>query len=739
MSGPVWAQAVPRGQRPGVNQSQQAQAQQQGNGARRNITGQQAQNELTLNYRDVPLVEVIEAVMNQLGKNYELAPELVNQAQQTKVTLVTHAPIPPELIDEMLESLLSLHDYTMVETLDGNLYKIIQQDGAKEKRPLGIGVTEALEGFERFSTHIVPIRHADAGELQEILQQVSSDASRIDVYAPTNTLILSDTADGIRKMFRIIQELDRPGYDTEMDIFALQYANATELSAQIQEVLMGAGGGEGGQQPGRPSRPVPQRTVRPNVAQQAEGVTVGSREEILRMVPDERLNTLIVVASAHLMDRVRDLIDKLDTPTPFEQNVLHYVPLLNADAEAVAGALGALVGTAPRAGGGGQPGGGAQTAQLQPFEKEVIVEQYEQANALMIVAAPQDFKLLQEIIAQLDVPQRQVVIETHLLQVTINDNLNLAVETAALASEDVFALGNVVNLANFIANPLSAAGLGVSAAYIDGTTELTLPTGVDDSGQPTGFVTQEIPNVPLLFRALETLSDVDVLSEPSLTTVDNEEASIIVGQEVPIISTLADVNDRTGFLSRSRVEREDVGVQMTVTPQINEGDYVLIDTQIEISEVVDSAGGIDPTLSGPTFDKSEIQNLIVVPDGATGVIGGLISNSRNRTRNQIPILGDLPLLGFFFRNKNTVRRKRNLVALITPYIVKERQDMERVTEYKIQEFYNEKVDALFEKGFIRKVRGKYRARNKESPSDEYREQRGVEYRPRGKFGRSNIE
>lgn len=728
---PARRRVSPPPTRPGANQQNNQEF-----SPLRNQTGQTGQGQTTLNYKNTNLIDVIEAITNQTGKNYELEPGI----GQEKVTLITHQPFPPDLIDEVLESVLATHGLSLVETLDGNLYKIVRNDKNPEKRPFSIGKGEIPEGYEGFSTHVISIQHADAGELQQILQTVGSQGAKIDVYVPTNTLILSDTADGIRNIFRLLDELDVPGYDTVMEIFQLEYTSAEDLSSQIQEVLMGAG--QSGQ-PGRPgarpvTRPTPTRTVRPNVPGRPQGVRVGNREETLRMVPDERLNTLIVVASEHLMERVRDLVEKLDTPTPFEQNIMHYVPLLNADAEAVEEALNAITGTAPRR--GTQPGG-AQTAEVQPFEKEVVITRYEQTNALLIVAAPQDFKLLQEIIAQLDVPQRQVLIESHILQVTLSDNLTLAVEATGLTGNDFFALSNVVNLANILAGgPLAAAGLGITTGIIDGTTEITLPSGLDDTGNPTGLTLQTIPNVPLLLKSLEVLSDVDILSQPSLTTVDNEEARIIVGQEIPVVSSLSDVNDRTGFQARSRVERVDVGVQMTVTPQINEGDYVAIEVNIEVSEVVDSAVGIDPNQVGATFDKSEITNKIVIPDGSTGVIGGLISNIRNRTVSQVPILGDIPILGFFFRTRGTVRRKRNLVVLLTPHIIKEGEDLSRVTQYKINQFYERNVDALFEKGFIKKIKKKRKARKKQGPTAAYIQQvkRNRSAPTTQSFGRSDI-
>ena len=168
-------------------------------------------------------------------------------------------------------------------------------------------------------------------------------------------------------------------------------------------------------------------------------------------------------------------------------------------------------------------------------------------------------------------------------------------------------------------------------------------------------------------------------------------------------------------------------------PQINEGDYVAMNVAVEVSQPVASTVGIDPNQVGATFQKSQVTNRVVIKDGTTGVIGGLISASRDSTRNQTPILGDVPLVGFLFRNKATSRLKRNLVVLLTPHIVKEGMDLDRQTRHRIQEFSDANIDALFEKGFINRIKSKSDLRNKRSPSGE-----AIESLNEGSFGRGSI-
>src|SRR5690606_33650401 len=204
--------------------------------------------------------------------------------------------------------------------------------------------------------------------------------------------------------------------------------------------------------------------------------------------------------------------------------------------------------------------------------------------------------------------------------------------------------------ANAIASgPASLAGPGGVLGIIDGT--------IDISDGQGGTIT--VPNIPLLLRAVEQLTDLEILSKPNLTTVDNGTARINVGDEVPIITSQGDVDDRTGFSSRTRVDRRQTGVTLEVTPQINQGNNVRMEIAIEVSNVTESSVGIDPNETGAVVAQSVVENTVVVGDGQTGIIGGLIQANRNETVSQVPVLGDVPVLGFLFRSKRKDRGKQN--------------------------------------------------------------------------------
>lgn len=685
-----------------------------------------------LDLSDASLPEVVEALGAMIGKTFDLDPNLANQ----RVTIISFDEIPADMAYPLLESILTVRGFVMTPALDGNLIRIRQVGQDADKRPMVIGSKEAPKGYDTFYTYVVPVNYADAAELQSLLQVLGSDQGRVDVYGKTNTLIISDTADGIRRILDFLREIDIPGFDTEMEIFTLEYTRAEVLAQQIQDVLLGPEQTARTQGPPAPVAvprpPSPGGPVRPGVPGRPQATIVGTQQEELRIVPDERLNALIVVASKGLMERVRDLVERLDTPTVYETGTMHIYELQYADAEKVADALNSLVGAAPASTGGssgrssgapsGSGGGGAVSPmQVQAFQKEVSIAMYEETNALLIVASPQDYETLKGLIAQLDVPKRQVHIEAIIMNVRLTDDFQLSVE-GLVSGRDGFLFNNVVNLANSLAGgPLNVAGrtnvFTAGQTYFGEEMEIEYITDAE-----TGETARtRLPGVPLLLTALEIMTDVDVLAQPSLTTIDNVEASIVVGQDVPYVTGSQRSLDQmaTPYSSVfSQVSRQDVGIKMQVKPQISEGDYILMELTVTDSTISDQPVA-NPEVVGPTLDKSEIKNNVVVKDGATGIIGGLIRESVSHARRRMPLLGELPLVGWMFGARGGQvpnRVKQNLVVLVTPHIVKEGVDMDRVTDYKLGEFRDANVDAMFEKGIIRRISKNYKARNKHRPA-----------------------
>lgn len=750
--------------------------------------GEKASEPINFDYRDAPLNEVIESIAKLTGRNFDVDPNI----GAVTVTVITHDKIPPEMAYQVLESILSSRGFAMVPSVGGNLIKIlpIQEAPSRPSNPtLMNSKSVAKETYDQFSTHVVQVKHADPTELANALKILGSANAKIDVYVPTNTLIITDIADGLKRMFEFMEQADVPGQETSMEIFQLTYTRAEVISDQINQVLLDNGNGAKGQQrpgAGAAPQPVPQRAPvrgRPNVPGQSASQVIGSNEEVLRMVSDERLNSLIVVATAGMMEKVRDLVERLDTPTPYEANTLHIYELLNAEAEQVDQALQGLVG-----GGGGYSGSRSSTssrrstgssfgrnsrnsqtqrrnqtqnqqrpgttgatggpsgaaADVQPFEQSVQITRYDQTNSLLIVCSPQDWKLLESVIAQLDVRQRQVHVDAVVMDVTMNDNYSVEVDASNLKTGYFAQLGTqqISKLASGLAGAAGAASTVASGTTGATATSISPQAALDaqilglgtNGGLSTGVFKDleftvsgkkvKIPFVPLLFQAIESITDLEVLSQPSLVTVDNEEASITVGQEIPYVTsqgrTSLDANgnpqSNSFYGGFNQVQREDVGVKLRVTPQISEGESILLELELEISDTDANQIG-DVNLLGPTLNKSLVSNKVLVKDGSTAVLAGLIRDTNTRKRAQPPVLGDVPVVGWLFRSKSNTRTKRNMVVLVTPTIIKEGQDHERVTQYKVDEFRDTNFEELWHnKSFFKKVKQKANLRKNNRPT-----------------------
>ena len=686
---------------------------------------------ISFNYKDEDLINVIEAIGRVTGKAFDIDPSIGS----TKVTVITHDAIPPELAYEVLESILYVRGFSLKETLDGYLINVVQMAQQTEKQDIFKG-RKLPPGYDRFSTHIVTVKYASATDVAPILKMLGSQNGSVDIYETTNTMIISDTADGIKRMFAFLEEVDVPGYDTKMEIITLEYTRAEVLAAQIEEVLMVGAAAVTGKSAQAARRPTPRRTTprRSTTARTTEPQSYGSKGDVLRIVSDERLNALIVVASESVMKDVLDLVEQLDRPTDIEENNMHIYQLSSAKAKDVESALSSLVGSSsPRKAGAGG-GGTAASGEIQPFEKKVSITSYEPTNALLILASPQDYKRLKPIIAQLDVPPRQVHVAATILDVTIDDTWSLAIDMAAATGNDGFALGSTSLIKGLIpgggvsisagdlaglgtatgaASALAAgdygAALAISLLNLGGGGGIT--AGIKDTFNVAGV---DVPFVPFIINAVETLTKTEVLSDPSLVTRDNEESTIMVGADVPTVGS-SRTSASSGAVTSTSIKRQNVGVQMKVKPQISEGDYVALEIDVEVSAVAPEGTGVgDVNLLGPTIMKSQITNKVVIKDGATGVMGGLLSSTGSRRNSQVPLLGDIPFLGKLFQNRGTGSHKQNMIVFVTPHIIKEGVDLARLTDYQIRQFQNTYFDELYDMGVIKKVRKKYERRNNSS-------------------------
>lgn len=702
---------------------------------------------LNWNFDDMDLIKVIEAVAQYTGKNFNVDPAI-----KGKVTLITHTDIPPELAYQALESILASRGYALIPVMDGNMINVVSSsDAPGSPVPTGVAGAERIEPYENVITQIVPVKFGLASDLASVLDPLKSKDSRIQAYVPANVLIITEKASQFKRLVSILESIDVPGFEEGFEIIPLKHQSADILAMEIMDVLSeeAAALATAGR---RASTPIPpsartSRTVTRRVPQVPE--IVGAARTPLRIIPDLWTNSLIVVAVESMMVKVKKLIEQLDVATPFEEGNLHVYIVQNADVVEVLEALESLVSGASGTTSRPQPGQPAVSGAVEAFAKEVRMSAYEPTNALLITASPQDWKILQNVLEKIDVPERQVYVEAVIMEVTITDGVTVGVDLAALAEEDVVAASTFGDLANFIAQgPLGFTGgvVGVLGRDMDITNPLT--------GE-----TVRVPRVPVLLTAIQTVTDLEVLSAPTLLTTKASSrrgmtsgtgarpglggtmggtrglgtasargggSSITVGKDVPVVRGSARPLSQEAISPTlyNTVGRQKVGIVLEVAPHIIAEDYIKLQLRVEVSDTIASEVGIDPNISGPTFSISEIVDTVVIRDGYMGVIGGLMSQAEDTSRSQVPILGDIPGLGFFFRKKSRSQEKRNLVVIITPHIVKSGEDLEELTARYRKNYDLQKLEMYGDLNFWRKVFRKEKITEETSQTNERRSVKG---------------
>jgi general secretion pathway protein D len=454
-----------------------------------------------------------------------------------------------------------------------------------------------------------------------------------------------------------------------------------------------------------------------------------------------------------MMAKVKKLVEQLDVATPFEEGNLHVYIVQNADVVEVLEALESLV-TGASGPSRPQPGQPAVSGAVEAFAKEVRMSVYEPTNALLVTASPQDWKILQGVLEQIDVPERQVYVEAVIMEVTITDGVSVGVELAAIGEEDVVAATNFGNLANLIVQgplgwlPTYTGGFG---AALDGVVEVTDPL----TGTPIS-----IPKVPVLLTAIQTVTDLEVLSAPTLLTTKATSrrggttsgtggrsglggtmggtgglgttgrrgggSSITVGKDVPVIRGSARplAQESISPTLYNTVARQKVGVILEVAPHIIADDYIKLEIRVEVSDIIPTADPDIELTSGPTFSVSEIADTVVIRDGYMAIIGGLMSQAEDLSRSKLPLLGDIPGLGFFFRRSTGSKEKRNLVVIITPHIVKSGEDLEELTERYRKNYDLQKLEMYQDLNFWRKVF--FKKKNTAEETSQTKEERRIE-------------
>ncbi|HEV2285120.1 MAG TPA: type II secretion system secretin GspD [Steroidobacteraceae bacterium] len=599
-------------------------------------TAQPAQR-ITPNFKDADITQVAEAVAAATGKNFIIDPRV-----RAQVTMLSSTAMTPEAFYEAFLSILQV--YGFIALPQGNVVKIMPDTSAKTSPSIDLPDHVSATSDE-IVTQVLDVKNVSAAQLVPILRPMVPQYGSLVAYAAGNILVITDHASNVNRMIRIIRRIDQVG-NQDPEIVPLQNASAAEIVRVVNSLYQGAA---------------------------AEG-------SIVKVVADERSNTVLISGQEAQRLRIRALIAHLDTPLggggDTRVRYLHY-----ANAEKLAPKLKEQITGIAQAAGPGGASPAAANPQLAA-EKNAMVWADPQNNALVITAPPKIMHAVMDIIDKLDIRRPQVLVEAIIADIDFDKDAELGVNWAAFINGSNVPAGafvspvggtSIVDLAGVVASPAS-----VSTTLLQGTT-----LGIGRVGGSNGT------NFAAVLRAIRADTDDNVIATPSAVTMDNQEAELKVAQEVPFITGQYTANNTAvvgGAVNPFQtIQREEVGTILKITPTISpEGTAVLLKISIESSTIGQKpAGAVDLVTN-----KRTVSTTVMIDDGGIVVLGGLTEDNTTKGENRVPFLGQIPIIGYLFKTRNESNTKNNLMIFLRPKILRDAAQAAYETDLK----YNYMLD-----------------------------------------------
>jgi len=700
-----------------------------------------------LDLSEMELSELVKMMSKMTMQNFLLDKTI----EGTKISIISQTCVTPTEAYDIFMSVLFVNGLTTVKV--GQLNKIIQRQDAPSQ-PIDT-VTEGFgRENEKYITQLMPLQNIDAVEIATAFRPLISPDGNIFAYGPSNMLIILDSSANIHRLFRILQKLDIEGSEQMIEVIPIEYAAADVIADVIMQLFedelsssaVSSGASAASSRAAQLRQRLAQRRAATSRATAGRASAISgalsgaqsiSSSEQLRIIPDSRTNSLVIKANKYLLKRVRAVVAQLDQPIPGGEGKIHVVRCENADATELASVLADLAGSGGGTGGygassrssrtrstrqsttgrttragsiadqygsrygslGGDFGssqfgssggisrdtgnpthGIAQTSGrfLADFAGAVRITSDPATNSLVIIASNRDFQIIQDVIAKLDIPRPQVYVEVLIAEITADRGLEVGFEfrsTNDTSEEGIQVIGgtNYGGIQTAAVNPLGISGFAVGAA--DGTIT---------------FAGETYANIGALFQMMQTDRDVNIMATPHILTTDNEDAEIIIADTIPFVT--GQITSGTFQNATQTIERKDVGITLRINPSINESDMVRLTLYNESSTVTDSPSGLSASQVGITTAKRSADTVVVVKSRQTVVIGGLMKDNVSYTESKVPILGDIPILGYLFKSSKKTVNKTNLLIFITPYIIKDNGDLEEVTRqanFRLQKFRQE--------------------------------------------------
>ncbi|MFT3914356.1 MAG: type II secretion system secretin GspD [Anaeromyxobacteraceae bacterium] len=629
-----------------------------------------------------------------------------------KITLLSTTPVTVDEAYAAFLAALASNNIALYPT--GRYYKLVRAADARKTPIPMLDGEDGTPGTEQPVTKIFRLSYADSDQLRGILGNFTSPQGADVQSLPPDLLIVTDIGVNLRRIEKLIETVDRAGAGDAVRIVQIRYASAKDVADKVNQIFQAQGGtpgGRGGRRTvvsGAPA-PAPGQVAPPGLGGGPTQVSIS------KVLSDDRTNKLIVIADEKSFQRIQELIDQLDVPTTAEGGI-HVVFLRNANAEEMAQTLSNLAsGTKPKSNAPGapvpqmagfpnpnpaaQPANTARpvgdvTAEL--FSGEVKVTADKTQNALLIQASGADFVAMSRLIQKLDRPRRQVFVEAVIMEVNLKNEDQYGVSAHGLVPLTIGGKSGVLPIVDAASARFSSFNIASVASLGGFLTGFQGPVSAE--AKALGL---NLPSLGLLVQAMQSSSDVNVLSTPHLLATDNEETEMGVGQNVPFQSGYVP-NNLASLLGNSSssaassglgnllgsgltsniasIQRQNVELRVKIKPQISEGGTV----RLQIDEQVEEIASNDAQL-GPTTSKRSMKTQVVAKDQSTIVIGGLIQERAVRSVRKVPLLGSIPILGWLFRDEVTTKTKTNLLLFLTPYIIRGEEDYRKIYERKRKE------------------------------------------------------
>jgi len=605
------------------------------------------------NYPDVDIMDLAKTMGKLTGKNF-----IFDKDVRGRVTIVSNSPITVSDAWRAFLTALDMNSFTLIPS--GKYIRIARTRDARDK-PLRTYTGKDAPDTDLLITRIFPLKHISASELARTFRSFMPANSRVYPHEETNTLIVTDIGSNLAKLERILDFLDIEGHDLSIEVIPIRYASAGDLAGLIDTLIPGTKTekkGKGSARTFGSSSGFKSRRTK-------EGGVIDA------VIADERTNNLIILSNAKGLVEINKLVYKLDRKMSADSGVgkIHVVYLQFADAEEISKTLNALGSQTKKSKSKkSKLGIGENPRHTALFEGSIKVSADKSTNSLVITASPSDFETIERVIGKLDIPRDQVYVEVIIMEMAITRDHTFSVNTILPTAPGIGLMTNT-DLIDFLSSPLSQKGAVMG--FASGSSQ-----DFDIGGE-----TVSVSSVQGLVKALQTNANANVIATPQILTLDNTEASFESGEKIPVPTTTT----TTSGISTAGVTRESVSLSIKLKPQINKtSNFVKIDIETNIEDI--STRELPQQVSTLAFATTSrsAKTSIVVADSDTVVLGGLIRDKTVDAVSKIPLLGDIPLLGWLFKSTTTSIEKTNLLLFITPQIIRHYDKAREILDNKLK-------------------------------------------------------